>query len=166
MRSVTVRTNLDQLIGGATEETIIAHVGEGIITAIGASKTHMDVMEMPDRISKAVLHRGLDSNTAFEIVSIDIADISVGQNVGARLQSDQAEADTRIARAFAETRRASAVAQEQEMRAEVTANRAKVIIAEASVPRAMAQAIRVGQFGMGSDEFAQHIDISANWRTW
>ena len=117
---VTVRTNLEQLIGGATEETIIARVGEGIITAIGSSESHFDVMEKPDKISKAVLDRGLDAQTAFEIVSIDIADIDVGQNIGARLQADQAEADTRVARAKAEERRAMAIAREQEMKAQVT----------------------------------------------
>jgi uncharacterized protein YqfA (UPF0365 family) len=142
---VTVRTNLAQLIGGATEETIIARVGEGIVTAIGSSLSHMDVMEMPDRISKSVLARGLDSNTAFEIVSIDIADIDVGQNVGARLQSDQAEADVRVARALAEQRRAEAVAVGQEMRAKVVQNRARLVLAEADVPRAMAEAFRTGR---------------------
>src|SRR4029077_19790670 len=111
---VTVRTNLNQVIGGATEETIIARVGEGIVSAIGSSETHMDVLEQPDRISKAVLSRRLDSQTAFEIVSIDIADIDAGDNIGARLQADQAEADTRVARAQAEGRRAMAVSQEQE----------------------------------------------------
>ena len=114
---VTVRTNLAQLIGGATEETIIARVGEGIITSIGSAKDHLQVMENPDRISKAVLERGLDAHTAFEIVSIDIADIDVGENIGARLQADQAEADTRKAQALAETRRADAIAREQEMKA-------------------------------------------------
>jgi uncharacterized protein YqfA (UPF0365 family) len=142
---VTVRTNLVQLIGGATEETIIARVGEGIVTAIGSSHSHMDVMEMPDRISKSVLARGLDANTAFEIVSIDIADIDVGQNVGARLQSDQAEADVRVARARAEQRRAEAVAVQQEMRAKVEGNRARLVLAEADVPRAMAEAFRTGR---------------------
>ncbi len=143
---VTVRTNLQQLIGGATEETIIARVGEGIITAIGSSVSHLEVMETPDRISKAVLKRGLDANTAFEIVSIDIADIDVGENIGARLQADQAEADTRVARAKAEERRAAAIAREQEMKAAVSENRARVIMAEAEVPRAMAQAFRDGNF--------------------
>lgn len=141
---VTVRTNLSQLIGGATEETIIARVGEGIITSIGSSHDHLQVMETPDRISKAVLERGLDAHTAFEIVSIDIADIDVGENIGARLQADQAEADTRMAQAFAEQRRADAIAREQEMRAEVAANRAAVLLAEASVPQAMADAFRSG----------------------
>ncbi|MEQ8784957.1 MAG: flotillin-like protein FloA [Pirellulaceae bacterium] len=141
---VTVRTNLSQLIGGATEETIVARVGEGIVTAIGSSATHMDVMEMPDRISKSVLAAGLDANTAFEIVSIDIADIDVGQNIGARLQSDQAEADVRVARALAEQRRAEAVALGQEMKAHVAENRARLVLAEAEVPRAMADAFRAG----------------------
>jgi uncharacterized protein YqfA (UPF0365 family) len=141
---VTVRTNIEQLIGGATEETIIARVGEGIITAIGSSNSHLQVMENPDRISKAVLNRGLDAQTAFEIVSIDIADIDVGQNIGARLQADQAEADTRVARAKAEERRALATAREQEMKAQVARNRAQVVLAEAEVPLAMAAAFREG----------------------
>jgi uncharacterized protein YqfA (UPF0365 family) len=141
---VTVRTNLAQLIGGATEETIIARVGEGIITSIGSAADHLQVMENPDRISKAVLERGLDAHTAFEIVSIDIADIDIGENIGARLQADQAEADTRKAQALAEQRRANAIAHEQEMRAEVAANRAMVFLAEADVPRAMADAFRKG----------------------
>ena len=141
---VTVRTNIEQLIGGATEETIIARVGEGIITAIGSSDSHLQVMENPDRISKAVLNRGLDAQTAFEIVSIDIADIDVGQNIGARLQADQAEADTRVARAKAEERRALATAREQEMKAQVARNRAQVVLAEAEVPLAMAAAFREG----------------------
>lgn len=141
---VTVRTNLEQLIGGATEETIIARVGEGIITAIGSSDSHLQVMEHPDRISKAVLDRGLDAQTAFEIVSIDIADIDVGQNIGARLQADQAEADTRVARAKAEERRALAMAREQEMKAQVARNRSGVVLAEAEVPLAMAAAFRAG----------------------
>ncbi|MBA3484967.1 MAG: flotillin-like protein FloA [Pirellulales bacterium] len=141
---VTVRTNLSQLIGGATEETIIARVGEGIITSIGSAEDHLAVMENPDRISKAVLQRGLDAHTAFEIVSIDIADIDVGENIGARLQADQAEADTRMAQALAEQRRANAVALEQEMRAKVAENRAGVFLAQAEVPRAMAEAFREG----------------------
>ncbi len=141
---VTVRTNLEQLIGGATEETIIARVGEGIITSIGSTDNHLAVMENPDRISKAVLARGLDAQTAFEIVSIDIADIDVGENIGARLQTDQAEADMRVARAKAEERRALASAREQEMKAEVGRNRAKVMLAEADIPIAMATAFREG----------------------
>jgi uncharacterized protein YqfA (UPF0365 family) len=142
---VTVRANIRQLIGGATEETIIARVGEGIVSAIGSSEKHTDVLENPDRISKAVLARRLDSQTAFEIVSIDIADIDVGDNVGARLQADQAEADTRVARANAEGRRAMAVAQEQENIAEIELSRAKVTEAEADVPRAVAEAITNGK---------------------
>ncbi|MDA1054935.1 MAG: flotillin-like protein FloA [Planctomycetota bacterium] len=141
---VTVRTNLEQLIGGATEETVIARVGEGIITSIGSSNTHLEVLENPDRISKAVLNRGLDAHTAFEIVSIDIADIDVGDQIGARLQADQAEADTRVARAMAEQRRAEAVAQEQEMKAKVAENRALLVLAEAEVPQAIAEAFRRG----------------------
>ncbi|MCC7475887.1 MAG: flotillin-like protein FloA [Pirellulales bacterium] len=141
---VTVRTNLAQLIGGATEETIIARVGEGIITSIGSAEDHLQVMENPDRISKAVLQRGLDAHTAFEIVSIDIADIDIGENIGARLQADQAEADTRKAQALAEQRRANAIAREQEMKAEVALNRARVFLAEAEVPMAMADAFREG----------------------
>jgi uncharacterized protein YqfA (UPF0365 family) len=141
---VTVRTNLSQLIGGATEETIIARVGEGIITSIGSAEDHLIVMENPDRISKAVLQRGLDAHTAFEIVSIDIADIDVGENIGARLQADQAEADMRKAQAFAEQRRANAIALEQEMRAKVAENRAGVLLAQAEVPLAMAAAFRAG----------------------
>jgi uncharacterized protein YqfA (UPF0365 family) len=141
---VTVRTNLAQLIGGATEDTIVARVGEGIITSIGSSPDHLTVMENPDRISKAVLKRGLDAHTAFEIVSIDIADIDVGENIGARLQADQAEADTRKAQALAEQRRADAIAREQEMKAKVVENRASVILAQAEVPMAMAEAFRNG----------------------
>lgn len=141
---VTVRTNLEQLIGGATEETVIARVGEGIITSIGSADTHLEVLENPDRITRAVLSRGLDAHTAFAIVSIDIADIDVGENIGARLQADQAEADTRVARARAERRRAEAVAVEQEMKAEVASNRARLVMAEAEVPRAMAEAFRNG----------------------
>lgn len=143
---VTVRTNLEQLIGGATEETIIARVGEGIITAIGSADTHKQVLENPDRITRAVLERGLDSQTAFEIVSIDIADVDVGENIGARLQADQAEADTRKRRAEAERHRAEAVATEQENRAKVAANRARLVLAEAEVPMAMADAFRRGAY--------------------
>ncbi|MCL4203828.1 MAG: flotillin-like protein FloA [Pirellulaceae bacterium] len=143
---VTVRTNLEQLIGGATEETVIARVGEGIITAIGSSESHKLVLENPDRITKAVLARGLDSQTAFQIVSIDIADVDVGENIGARLQADQAEADTRKRRAEAERHRAEAVATEQENRAKVAENRARLVLAEAEVPLAMAEAFRRGGF--------------------
>jgi uncharacterized protein YqfA (UPF0365 family) len=143
---VTVRTNIAQLIGGATEETIIARVGEGIITSVGSSETHLLVLENPDSISKAVLARGLDSHTAFEIVSIDIADIDVGENIGARLQADQAEADMRVARARAEGKRAEAIAREQEMKAKVAENQSRLVLAEAEVPRAMAAAFREGNF--------------------
>jgi uncharacterized protein YqfA (UPF0365 family) len=145
---VTVRANLDQLIGGATEETIVARVGEGIVSAIGSSDTHAHALENPDTISKAVLSRKLDSQTAFEIVSIDIADIDVGDNIGARLQADQAEADTRVARAQAEGRRAMAVAQEQENFAKMEKNRAHLVEAEAEVPKAMAEAFRSGRLGI------------------
>ena len=148
---VTVRTNLQQLIGGATEETIIARVGEGIITSIGSSAGHKQVLENPDQISKAVLARGLDSQTAFEIVSIDIADVDVGENIGARLQADQAEADMRKRRAEAERHRAEAVAMEQENRAKVTENRARLVLAEAEVPMAMAHAFREGNFYSDSE---------------
>ena len=141
---VTVRTNLEQLVGGATEETVIARVGEGIVSAIGSCKTHKEVLANPMLIARAVLSKGLDSQTAYEIVSIDIADIDVGDNVGARLQADQAEADVRIARAKAEERRAMAVAQEQEMRARVQENQAMVVMAEAEIPKAMADAYRAG----------------------
>jgi len=141
---VTVRTNLEQLIGGATEETIIARVGESIISSIGSSDRHQQVLENPDRISRAVLERGLDAHTAFEIVSIDIADIDVGENIGARLQADQAEADTRVAQAAAEKRRADAIAKEQEMKADVAKQRAQLVLAEAQVPQAMASAFREG----------------------
>jgi uncharacterized protein YqfA (UPF0365 family) len=146
---VTVRTNLTQLIGGATEETIIARVGESIISSIGSADGHAAVLENPDMITKAVLERGLDSQTAFEIVSIDIADVDVGENIGSRLQADQAEADTRVARAQAEQRRAEAIAVEQEMKAAVVANQAQLVLAEAQVPLAMATAFQTGQIGFG-----------------
>lgn len=145
---VTVRTNLDQLIGGATEETIIARVGQGIITAIGSSESHMDVLEMPSKISKGAISSGLDANTAFAIVSIDIYDIDVGENIGARLQIDQADADMRIARALAEGRRAEAAALEQQMRARVTENRAAFVAAQAEVPASLADAFRAGKIGL------------------
>ena len=145
---VTVRTNLDRLVGGATEETIVARVGEGIVTTIGSAKNHMEVLENPDRISKVVLDRGLDSGTAFEILSIDIADIDVGDNIGARLKIDQAEAEKQVAQAQAERQRALAVAREQEMVALVQENRAKVVLAEAEVPKAMAEAFRAGNLGV------------------
>lgn len=141
---VTVRANLAQLIGGATEETIIARVGEGIVSAIGSAKHHKEVLENPDMISKAVLSKRLDSNTAFEIVSIDIADIDVGENIGARLQADRAEADMRVAQARAESRRAAAVAAEQEMTAKIEQSRARLVESEAEVPKAMAKAFNSG----------------------
>lgn len=147
---VTVRTNLQQLIGGATEETIIARVGESIISSIGSAESHQRVLENPDVISRTVLARGLDSQTAFQIVSIDIADIDVGDNIGARLRADQAEADVRVARAHAEQRRAEAIATEQENRASVAENRANLVLAEAEVPRAMAHAFLNNNMGTGS----------------
>ena len=142
---VTVRTNLLQLIGGATEETIIARVGQGIVSAIGSAGTHMDVLSTPDRISRGVLERGLDGNTAFQIVSIDIADMGVGENIGARLQTEQAEADMRTAQARAEVRRAEAIARQQEMKARVAERQAQVVFAETVIPPAIAGAFRAGQ---------------------
>ena len=145
---VTVRTNIQQLVGGATEETIIARVGEGIVNAIGSSVTHSDVLESPQRISQLVLSRGLDAQTAFEILSIDIADVEVGENIGARLRADRAESDKIIAQARAEERRAMAVAMEQENIAKVTDMKAKVVEAEAQVPLAMAEAFKQGNLGV------------------
>ena len=145
---VTVRTNLARLVGGATEETVIARVGEGIVSTIGSAKDHKAVLENPDHISKTVMARGLDAGTAFEILSIDIADVDVGENIGAKLQADQAEADKRRFQAEAEKRRAMAVAQEQENRAEIEKNRALVVLAEADVPKAMADAFRSGNMGI------------------
>lgn len=145
---VTVRTNIPGLVGGATDETVIARVGEGIVSAIGSSGSYKDVLENPDSISKRVLAKGLDAGTAYEILSIDIADVDVGRNVGAHLQADQAEADLQVAKARAETRRAMAVAAEQEMVARVAEMRAKVVEAEAEVPKAMAQAFREGNLGI------------------
>jgi len=145
---VTVRANIDRLIGGATEETIIARVGEGIVTTIGSAASHKAVLENPDSISKVVLGKGLDSGTAFEILSIDIADVDIGANIGARLQTDQAEADKKVAQAKAEERRAFAEAREKEMIALVQENRAKVVLAEAEVPLAVAQAFREGNLGI------------------
>ena len=145
---VTVRANIERLVGGAGEETIIARVGEGIVTTVGSSGSHKEVLENPDLISRTVLNKGLDAGTAFEILSIDIADIDVGRNIGAELQTDQAEADKRIAQAKAEERRAMAVANEQEMKARVEEMRAKVVEAEADVPRAMATALREGKLGV------------------
>ncbi len=145
---VTVRTNIERLVGGAGEETVIARVGEGIVTTVGSSETHKLVLENPDLISRTVLNKGLDAGTAFEILSIDIADVDVGRNIGAQLQMDQAEADRRIAQAKAEERRAMAVAHEQEMKAAVQEMRAKVVEAEAEVPKAMASALREGKLGV------------------
>jgi len=145
---VTVRTNIARLVGGATEETIIARVGEGIVSAIGSAESHKDVLENPDKISKAVLSKGLDSGTSFEILSIDIADVDVGENIGAGLQTDQAEADKKRFQAEAEKRRALAIAQEAEYAAEVQKNRALVVLAEAEVPKAMAEAFRAGNLGI------------------
>lgn len=145
---VTVRTNLARLVGGATEETIIARVGEGIVTTIGSATTHKDVLANPDLMSKKVLEKGLDSGTSFEILSIDIADVDVGENIGAKLQAEQAEADKRVAQALAEKRRALAVAQEQENIAKIADNRAKLVLAEAEVPLAIADAFRQGNLGV------------------
>ncbi|MDQ3396843.1 MAG: flotillin-like protein FloA, partial [Deinococcota bacterium] len=161
---VTVRANLERLVGGAGEETIIARVGEGIVSSIGSSATHKVVLENPDIISKAVLERGLDSGTAFEILSIDIADVNVGKNIGATLQIDQAEADKRVAQARAEERRAMAVAVEQEMRARVEEMRAKVVEAEADVPAAMAQAFRDGKLGIMDYYNMQNIQSDTQMR--
>ena len=145
---VTVRANIDRLVGGAGEQTIIARVGEGVVTTIGSAATHKEVLENPDMISKTVLSKGLEAGTAFEILSIDIADIDVGRNIGAQLQADQAEADKKIAQAKAEERRAMAVANEQEMKARTQEMRAKVVESEAEVPMAMAQALRDGKLGV------------------
>ncbi|MDH3223408.1 MAG: flotillin-like protein FloA [Gemmatimonadota bacterium] len=145
---VTVRANINRLVGGAGEETILARVGEGIVSTIGSADSHAAVLENPDAISKTVLQKGLDSGTAFEILSIDIADVDVGKNIGAELQADQAEADKRVAQARAEERRAMAVAQEQEMKARVEEMRAQVILAEAQIPLAMADAFRSGNLGI------------------
>lgn len=145
---VTVRTNLSRLVGGATEETIIARVGEGIVTTIGSATNHKEVLANPDMMSKVVLEKGLDSGTAFEILSIDIADVDVGENIGAKLQAEQAEADKRVAQALAEKRRALAVAKEQEEVAAIAANRAVLVLAEAEVPKAIADAFRSGNLGV------------------
>ena len=145
---VTVRANIERLVGGATEETVIARVGEGIVSAIGSAGSHKEVLENPDKISKLVLEKGLDAGTAFELLSIDIADVDVGKNIGAQLQTDQAEADLKVARAKAEERRAMAVAREQEMSALVRERRAAVVEAEAEIPRAMAEAFREGNLGI------------------
>ena len=161
---VTVRTNIQQLVGGAGEETVIARVGEGIVTTIGSSDTHKAVLENPDRISHTVLSKGLDAGTAFEILSIDIADVDVGRNIGAQLQMDQAEADRRIAQARAEERRAIAVAREQEMKAETQQMRAKVVAAEAEVPLAMAEALRTGKLGVMDYYQMQNVKADTSMR--
>jgi uncharacterized protein YqfA (UPF0365 family) len=162
---VTVRTNIDRLVGGATDETIIARVGEGIVNAIGSTGTHSEVLAAPEMISKRVLEKGLDAGTAYEILSIDIADIDVGDNIGANLQALQAEADMRVARAKAEERRAFAVAKEQEMLAEVQENRAKVVESEAEVPRAIAEAFRQGNLGITDYYHLRNIQADTEMRT-
>ncbi|MFZ5352883.1 MAG: flotillin-like protein FloA [Bacillota bacterium] len=161
---VTVRANIERLVGGAGEETIIARVGEGIVTTVGSSESHKAVLENPDLISRTVLAKGLDSGTAFEILSIDIADVDVGRNIGAQLQTDQAEADKRIAQAKAEERRAMAVAKEQEMKASVQEMRAKVVEAEAEVPKAMAEALRSGKLGVMDYYQLQNIQADTQMR--
>jgi uncharacterized protein YqfA (UPF0365 family) len=157
---VTVRTNLDRFVGGATEETIIARVNEGIVTSIGSSASHKDVLENPDHISKRVLERGLDANTQFEILSIDIADVDVGENIGAILQASQAEADKQVAQARAEVRRAAAVATEQEMSARTQEMRAKLVEAESQIPMAIADAFRNGNLGVM--DYAKYRNVLAD----
>jgi len=161
---VTVRANIDRLIGGAGEDTIIARVGEGIVTTVGSSESHKQVLENPDLISRTVLDKGLDSGTAFEILSIDIADVDVGRNIGAKLQTDQAEADKRIAQAKAEERRAMAIAKEQEMKAAVQEMRAKVVEAEAEVPKALAEALRQGKIGVMDFYALQNLKADTDMR--
>jgi uncharacterized protein YqfA (UPF0365 family) len=161
---VTVRTNLQQFVGGATEETIIARVGEGIVSAIGSADSYKLVLENPDRISKTVLNKGLDSGTAFEILSIDIADVDIGENIGAKLQAEQADADKRVAQAKAEVRRAAAVAAEQEMRARTQEMRAKVVEAEAQVPLAMAESFRAGNLGIMDYMRMKNIEADTQMR--
>lgn len=162
---VTVRANIEQLIGGATEETIIARVGEGIVSAIGSAEDHTVVLENPDMISKAVLAKRLDAQTAFEIVSIDIADIDVGENIGARLKADHAEADMRVARADAEQRRAAGVAAEQEMIAKIEESRAKLVEAEADVPKAMAEAFSTGTLNIMDYYRLKNVDADTKMRS-
>jgi uncharacterized protein YqfA (UPF0365 family) len=162
---VTVRTNLARLVGGATEETVVARVGEGIVSAIGSADSHKQVLENPDRISKAVMARGLDAGTAFEILSIDIADIDVGENIGAKLQADQAEADKRRFQAEAEKRRAMAVAHEQEFKAEIQKNQALVVLAQADVPKAIAEAFRNGRLGVMDYYRLQNIQADTGMRS-
>jgi len=162
---VTVRANLRQLIGGATEETIIARVGEGIVSAIGSSHSHLEVLAQPDRISKAVLARRLDAQTAFEIVSIDIGDVTVGENIGARLQADQAEADMRVFRANAESRRTMAVAEEQEMIAQIEESRSKVVQAETEIPKAIAEAFASGKLGITDYYRLRNVQADTDMRS-
>ena len=162
---VTVRTNIEQLVGGATDDTVIARVGEGIVSAIGSANSYKEVLENPDNISKAVLNKGLDAGTAYSILSIDIADVDVGRNVGAHLEADQAEADKKVAQARAESRRAMAVAAEQEMLAKVQEMKAKVIEAEAQVPKAMAQAFRDGNLGIMDYFKMKNIQSDTDMRT-
>ena len=161
---VTVRANIAQLVGGAGEETILARVGEGIVTTIGSANNHKEVLENPDRISKTVLAKGLDAGTAFEILSIDIADIDIGKNIGAELQTDQADADLKVANAKAEERRAMAVAEEQEMKAKAQDAKAQVILAEAEVPKAMAEAFRSGNLGIMDYYKMQNIEADTSMR--
>lgn len=161
---VTVRANMQQLVGGAGEETILARVGEGIVTSIGSAKTHKEVLENPDKISKVVLSRGLDAGTAFQILSIDIADVDVGVNIGAKLQTDQASADLKVAEAKAEERRAMAVALEQEMKAKAQEARAKVIEAEAEIPKAIAEAFTSGHLGVMDYYRMQNIQADTDMR--
>ncbi len=161
---VTIRANIQQLVGGAGEDTILARVGEGIVTSVGSAATHKEVLENPDKISKLVLQRGLDAGTAFEILSIDIADVDVGANIGAKLQTDQASADLKVAEAKAEERRAMAVAEEQEMVAKAQDARAKVILAEAEVPKALAEAFRSGNLGVMDYYKFQNIQADTDMR--
>lgn len=162
---VTVRANIDRLVGGAGEETVLARVGEGIVTTVGSAESHKKVLENPDSISKTVLDKGLDSGTAFEILSIDIADVDVGKNIGAQLQTDQAEADKEIAQAKAEERRAMAVAEEQEMKARVQEMRAKVVEAEAEVPLAMSEALKKGNMGVMDYMKLKNVESDTKMRT-
>lgn len=165
MARVTVRANIERLVGGAGEATVLARVGEGIVSTIGSSESHKEVLENPDKISKSVLSKGLDSGTAFEILSIDIADVDIGQNIGAILQADQAEADLKVARAKAEERRAAAVASEQENIAEVAKMKAKVVEAESEVPKAIAEAFRSGRLGVMDYYNLKNIQADTDMRT-
>ncbi len=162
---VTIRANIQQLVGGAGEDTILARVGEGIVTSVGSATSHKEVLENPDKISKLVLQRGLDAGTAFEILSIDIADVDVGANIGAKLQTDQASADLKVAEAKAEERRAMAVAEEQEMVAKAQEARAKVILAEAEIPKALAEAFRTGNLGVMDYYKFQNIEADTDMRS-